>query len=171
MERHERLRPRASPMLCRYCGKPRPEDSKGKWRTMPAPVDDEGPNRDVPPPLRTVTYCPYHFRAWLPSAHTALTTQVIFSHLVVNAKPIFEVNHTVSICRYCGVKHPGIGGIGRSPIGRRLYLLIAQKIDMSTTHTLCTLEPNRQLGEGDTKLYSIFGLAAAARKKNISFFF
>ena len=109
IERHERLRPRVSPMLCRYCGKPRPEDSKGKWRTMPAPVDDEGPNRDVPPPLRTVTYCPYHFRAWLPSAHTALTTQVIFSHLVVNAKPIFEVNHTVSICRYCGEKHPGIG--------------------------------------------------------------
>ena len=42
----------------------------------------------LPPPLKTVCYCPAHWRTWLPQAHRTLPTRVIVSHLAHNAKPI-----------------------------------------------------------------------------------
>ena len=39
--------------------------------------------------LRSVHYCPAHWRTWLPAAHRVLQTRVILSHIAHNAKPIF----------------------------------------------------------------------------------
>ena len=74
---------------CRFCGKAEPENGAGmKWRCMPAPADTGGRNASVPPPLRTVWYCPSHYRSWLLGAHKTMDTATIFSHLLSKARPI-----------------------------------------------------------------------------------
>jgi hypothetical protein len=75
--------------VCRYCGASDPERSGARWKLVKAPLDFAGPNRDLPPPLRTVHYCPQHWRSWLGTAHRSLPTRVILCHLAHNAKPVF----------------------------------------------------------------------------------
>ena len=58
-----------------------------------APLDVAGPNQRLPAPLKTVHYCPAHFRPWLASAHRTLATRVILSHLAHGAKPIAGAEH------------------------------------------------------------------------------
>lgn len=78
---------------CRYCGK---QDTStelaSKWKSVPSPLDGDGANADVPAPLRTVIYCPTHFKPWLAQAHLTLDTRVIFSHLAAKARPIVGAN-------------------------------------------------------------------------------
>ena len=61
-------------------------------------MDTSGANANLPPPLRTVFFCPQHFRSWIPSAARVLPTRVILSHIVFNARPCFnaEENKDVS---------------------------------------------------------------------------
>jgi hypothetical protein len=74
---------------CRFCGKMEPENGAGmKWRCIQAPADTGGRNACVPAPLRTVWYCPSHYRSWLVNAHKTMDTATIFSHLVSKARPI-----------------------------------------------------------------------------------
>ena len=81
--------PKPPASSCRFCGKVEPENGAGmKWRCMPAPADAGGRNASVPPPLRTVWYCPSHYRSWLVGAHKSMDTATIFSHLVSKARPI-----------------------------------------------------------------------------------
>jgi len=87
-EMHAAL-PKPPPPACRFCGKVEPENGAGmKWRRVEAPADTGGRNACVPPPLRTVHYCPSHYRSWLVHAHKILPTAKIFSHLVNKARPI-----------------------------------------------------------------------------------
>ena len=79
---------------CRFCGKLQPASATGRWKTIHAPMDCGGKNANVPPPLRTVTYCPAHMKSWLVTAHRTMSTQVIFSHLLSRAKPIFGADKT-----------------------------------------------------------------------------
>lgn len=102
--------PKPAPPSCRLCGKPQPPGSGSKWRVVSAPADTGGRNASVPPPLRKCwcasfpfeptrpatqcpllpcRYCPTHWRAWLPTAHLELPTNVIFAHIVSRAKPMF----------------------------------------------------------------------------------
>lgn len=92
VEMHEALPKPPSPS-CRFCGKVEPVNGAGmKWRCMPAPADTGGRNASVPPPLRTVWYCPSHYRAWLLAAHKTMPTTTIFAHLLNRARPIFGAN-------------------------------------------------------------------------------
>ena len=88
------LMPKPVQKSCRFCGKLQPASATGRWKTVHAPMDCGGKNANVPPPLRTVTYCPAHMKSWLVTAHRTMTTQVIFSHLLSKAKPIFGADKT-----------------------------------------------------------------------------
>lgn len=79
-------------VACRYCGKQDTERQSSRWKSIKAPMDMAGENASLPPPLRTVTYCPQHWRAWLVGAHRALQTRIILSHIAHNAKPIFSTD-------------------------------------------------------------------------------
>lgn len=74
---------------CRYCGKSDEDRQSSRWKTVKAPLDVAGENKQIPPPLRTVTYCPQHWRTWITGAHRVLHTRVILSHIAHNAKPVF----------------------------------------------------------------------------------
>lgn len=76
--------------VCRYCTSEDNVRSASRWKTVKAPLDLAGENVRLPPPLRTVTYCPQHWRSWLAAAHRVLPTRVILSHIAHNAKPIFS---------------------------------------------------------------------------------
>ena len=76
--------------VCRYCTSEDTMRSASRWKTVKAPLDLAGANTKLPPPLRTVTYCPLHWRPWLAAAHRVLPTRVILSHIAHNAKPIFS---------------------------------------------------------------------------------
>lgn len=75
---------------CRYCGKFDPMRSGARWRLVKAPLDMCGRNATLPPPLRTVHFCPKHFRSWIPSCMKIFETRVILSHIVYGAKPCFN---------------------------------------------------------------------------------
>lgn len=80
---------------CRFCGKPDSSPlASTKWKTIGAPLDSTGANKHVPYPLRSVTYCPAHYKSWLPAAHKELSTEEIFSHLLAKAKPITGANNS-----------------------------------------------------------------------------
>ena len=82
--------PRPPPPICRFCTKAEPENGAGmKWKCVDAPLDTGGQNACVPPPLRTVFYCPSHYRSWLVGAHKIMPTADIISHLLSRARPIF----------------------------------------------------------------------------------
>ena len=96
--------------VCRFCGCMDEGRGSVRWRCVKAPLDIAGPNALLPPPLRTVRaslslresnppkplfsrdaqvyYCPAHYRGWLISAHLALETRVVLSHLAHNARPV-----------------------------------------------------------------------------------
>ena len=94
--------PKPPPPACRFCGKVEPENGTGmKWRCIEAPADMGGRNACVPPPLRTVHYCPSHYRGWLVAAHKTMSTVDIISHLMNKARPII------------GADAAGAGGKGR----------------------------------------------------------
>ena len=76
---------------CRYCGKD-DRANQGRWRVVKAPLDTAGANQNLPPPLRTCSYCPSHWRAWLQAAHRVLPTRIILSHIAHNAKPVFNAD-------------------------------------------------------------------------------
>jgi hypothetical protein len=81
--------PKPAAPACRYCGKLEPENGAGmKWRCISAPADTGSGNAFVPPPLRTVWYCPSHYRSWLVNAHKTMSTANIFAHLINKARPI-----------------------------------------------------------------------------------
>ena len=73
---------------CRYCSAADPERRASQWKSIKAPLDMSGANAMLPPPMRSVFYCPKHWRSWLVSAHRVLPTRVILSHIAHNAKPI-----------------------------------------------------------------------------------
>lgn len=79
----------ANAAQCRFCAKRDPQRSGLRWRLVRAPLDTSGANAALPPPLRTVFFCPQHFRNWIPSAMKTLPTRVILSHIVFNARPCF----------------------------------------------------------------------------------
>lgn len=81
--------PRPDPPKCRFCGKPETPNAATKWKTVLAPEDSGGRNADVPPPLRVCSYCPAHYRPWLPDAHKTLSTKIILSHISARAKPVY----------------------------------------------------------------------------------
>ena len=86
--------PKPPAPVCRYCHKPEPENGAGmKWRCIESPLDTGGRNAAIPPPLRTVFYCPSHYRSWLVNAHKTMSTTHIISHLVNRARPIFGANN------------------------------------------------------------------------------
>jgi hypothetical protein len=76
--------------VCRYCTAEDTARSASRWKVVKAPLDTAGENSSLPPPLRTVVYCPQHWRSWLVHAHRVLPTRVILSHIAHNAKPIFS---------------------------------------------------------------------------------
>lgn len=75
--------------VCRYCTTKDTLRSSSRWKVLKAPLDVAGENANLPHLLRTVVYCPAHWRSWLAGAHRVLPTRVILSHIAHNAKPIF----------------------------------------------------------------------------------
>jgi len=80
--------PKVPTAKCRYCGRAEIANTGTKFRIVVAPTDAGGRNAAVPPPLRTVAYCPLHYRPWLHTAHTQLPINVIFAHISARARPI-----------------------------------------------------------------------------------
>lgn len=74
---------------CRYCGKVDPMRTGARWRMCKSPHDATGKNASLPPPLRTVHFCPAHFKPWVVAALKALPMRVILSHIAFGAKPCF----------------------------------------------------------------------------------
>jgi len=80
---------RHSAPRCRYCAKEDPQRSGAKWKQVRAPLDMTGKNAELPPPLRTVYFCPQHFRPWIPSCLKTMPMRIILSHIAYNAKPCY----------------------------------------------------------------------------------
>lgn len=78
--------------VCRFCGSVDAERTGVPWKRVVAPHDVAGENATLPPPLRTVYYCPSHYKSWIPQAHRVLQTRVILAHVASNAKPVFDVD-------------------------------------------------------------------------------
>lgn len=76
--------------ICRYCGRSDPQRSGAKWRLVKSPLDESGENANKPPPLRTVYFCPKHFRSWIPACMKTMQTRIILSHIVYGAKPCYD---------------------------------------------------------------------------------
>jgi len=79
---------RPPPAKCRFCGRYEIANGGTKFKVLFAPADDGGRNANVPPPLRTVAYCPLHYRPWVRDAHTSMATNVIFAHIATRARPV-----------------------------------------------------------------------------------
>eukprot|EP00966_Prymnesium_polylepis_P016183 373589-Prymnesium_polylepis.1 len=60
-----------------------------RWKMVRAPMDATGLNANLPPPLRTVHFCPKHFRPWIPACLKTMPMRIILSHIVYGAKPCF----------------------------------------------------------------------------------
>lgn len=74
---------------CRYCGKIDPMRTGARWRLCKSPHDCTGKNASLPPPLRTVHFCPAHFKPWVVAALKSMPMRVILSHIAFGAKPCF----------------------------------------------------------------------------------
>jgi hypothetical protein len=79
----------ASVPKCRFCGKEDLQRTGVKWKLVRSPLDTSGHNSNLPPPLRTVFFCPQHFRSWIPSCLKTMPTRVILSHIVYGARPCY----------------------------------------------------------------------------------
>lgn len=84
-------KPASGKRICRFCGR---EEEETPFKIFRAPHDIAGNNATLPPPLRTVAYCAKHNRTWLNTAHRALHTRVILSHIATGAKPVFSAEKT-----------------------------------------------------------------------------
>ena len=80
-------KPKSGKRICRFCGR---EEEETPFKIFRAPHDVAGDNASLPVPLRTVAYCAKHNRTWLNTAHRALHTRVILSHIATGAKPVFS---------------------------------------------------------------------------------
>ena len=76
--------------FARHVHRQDPERSGQRWRTVAAPNDVAGRNMELPKVLRKVSFCPRHWRNWLPNALQTLETRVILAHLSHGAKPIMN---------------------------------------------------------------------------------
>lgn len=76
--------------VCRYCTATDTTRSASRWKAIKAPLDMAGENATLPSPLRSVHYCPQHWRTWLSAAHRVMPTRLILSHIAHNAKPVFS---------------------------------------------------------------------------------
>lgn len=79
----------ASTPKCRFCGKEDPQRTGAKWKLVRAPMDTSGANANLPPPLRTVFFCPQHFRSWIPACLKTMPMRVVLSHIVYGARPCY----------------------------------------------------------------------------------
>jgi len=140
--------PKPPPPSCRYCGKVEPENGAGmKWRCIRAPADTGGRNAVVPPPLRTVHYCPGHYRSWLVHAHQVMSTSKIFSHLMNKARPIIgaDVDATSSSKgRRKDAKDDGDQELGGAPKSKRPSAATKRKSALTRVIT----KNNRQRRQG-----------------------
>lgn len=75
--------------ICRYCGRKDPQRMGAKWKLVRAPLDTSGANASLPPPLRTVFFCPQHFRSWIPACLKTMPMRVVLSHIVYGARPCY----------------------------------------------------------------------------------
>lgn len=78
-----------SPAICRYCNKEDPFKTGTRWKKVRAPLDTSGENMRLPPPLRTVYFCPQHYKPWIPACLKVMQTRVVLSHIVYGAKPYY----------------------------------------------------------------------------------
>lgn len=77
------------PPRCRFCSKQDPMRTGARWKMVRAPMDATGLNANLPPPLRTVHFCPQHFRPWIPACLKTMPMRIILSHIVYGARPCF----------------------------------------------------------------------------------
>lgn len=80
---------RAITPKCRFCGKEDPQRMGAKWKLVRSPLDTSGANASLPSSLRSVFFCPQHFRSWIPMCLKSMPTRVILSHIVYGAKPCY----------------------------------------------------------------------------------
>jgi hypothetical protein len=122
--------PKPPAPICRYCHKAEPENGAGmKWRCIESPLDTGGRNACVPPPLRTVFYCPSHYRSWLVAAHQTMSTAEIISHLVNKARPVCGANTAEAAKGKRGaVGMDGGGGTKRAPVLSKSKAALAKTI-------------------------------------------
>ena len=66
-----------------------PQRAGAKWKLVRAPLDTSKENAKLPPPLRTVFFCPQHFRSWIPICLKTMPMRVILSHIAFGAKPCY----------------------------------------------------------------------------------
>lgn len=78
----------SSTIRCRYCGR-QDQRSNNRFKILPSPRDSVGSNSELPPPLRWVSFCPQHWRPWLPAALDVLSMREIFAHISQKCRPIF----------------------------------------------------------------------------------
>ena len=76
-------------VACAFCKKVDPMGTGVRWKVVKAPLDQSAENRLRPAPLRTLAFCPVHFKPWIPTALRALSTRQILSHVAFGAKPLF----------------------------------------------------------------------------------
>ena len=123
--------PKPPSPMCRYCHKAEPENGTGmKWRRIESPMDTGGRNACIPPPLRTVHYCPSHYRSWLVAAHQTMSTTEIISHLVNKARPVCGANAEASKGRGADEK-ASTGASKRSPALSKSKTALAKAIGKS----------------------------------------
>ena len=82
--------PERKSVACRFCGAVDSERRISRWKTIKAPLDLSGDNVNIPSVMRSVAYCPKHWRSWLAGAHRVMQTRIILSHIAHNAKPIYS---------------------------------------------------------------------------------
>ena len=82
--------PERKSVACRFCGAVDSERRISRWKTIKAPLDLSGDNVNIPSVMRSVAYCPKHWRSWLAGAHRVMQTRIILSHIAHNANPIYS---------------------------------------------------------------------------------
>ena len=75
--------------VARVCSQEDPQRTGAKWKLVRAPMDTSGTNANLPPPLRTVFFCPQHFRSWIPACLKTMPMRVVLSHIVYGARPCY----------------------------------------------------------------------------------
>lgn len=77
---------------CRFCGKVDLQRSGAAWKVIRAPLDATGENARLPPPLRTVCFCPQHYRQWIPACLRTMPMRVVLPHIALNAQPVYDAH-------------------------------------------------------------------------------
>ena len=84
------LPPQVERTMCRFCGKPSDATSGAVHKTYRAPHDVSGANASTPPPLRRVSFCAAHQRAWIGAALQQLPSSQILMHIALAARPTLD---------------------------------------------------------------------------------